>query len=1131
MKKITLLSIVLLIFFTTVYAKNYDVIFSQPNSNEYRLTFQITEWNLSSVQFDGINYQQIVFDHSAVTNQKGWAELPFINTSVQLPAQKNMDLSVIITDYTDYPLDFPLLPSRGSIYRNQDPSTIPYQIAPASLVDRFYPDELAVAEEPYIIRDVRGTTVSVFPFQYNAATKTLRVYTKIEVALTENDEPATNPLLVENPNPIREVRGMYKSIFINYEESRVPLVMAEYGDILVVTTARDETAIQPYIDWKKEKGYNVKKVVVATGTNVKTTIKTEHTANPNLMYVLLVGAWADIKSDTFTATCDGVSSSCPTDPMLGDVTGTATDYRPDIAVGRMSASSAAQVTIQVNKTIQYEKNPNMEAAWYPTFIGIASNEGAGQGDDGEADYTHIQRIYEQRLQPKLNYNVHRRLYQNETGCTKANLISYINSGATTIAYCGHGSSTSFVTTGLNNTDVNGLTNGQKMPFIVSVACAEGAIQKTTCFAEAWLRKDNGGAIATWMATMDQPWQPPMRGQDYFYDILIGGFNYSSYPGQSGLTTEEQRTHWGAIAVNAANLMLSQVNQTDDKNTVRTWTTFGDPSLQLRTKLPDMITSSTNSFTQGNAYTTTITKSGTPMKDALVCISQNGVYHHAFTNTNGVVTIANSFTTGNNIRLVVTAFNTTTIYTMIECVAGGPQLCEKPVEVSGSANGNNATITWNQPVNIDGTLTGYNVYRGDVKIGETLPTEKQYTDAGLTNGTYIYKVSAKYQHCPESELSDGTTVVIFVPQYCEPPVNLTANTFDCGITLYWNTPEHIDGTLLYYEVILNGVAVPEVVTDTTKIFPLPEGTYTFHVRAHYEHCVSALSEGKTVELVCGPQLCEPPCCFYAEVAYKNTAVMAWNDPINQDGNLTGYNIYRNGILLTQTGWLVKVYFDENLPNGTYTYQISAKYEHCPESELSEEKTVVIFIPQLCEMPVNLSGKAEDKDAVISWNLPENVDGVLLGYNIYRDGTQIAETDTLVVGYRDENLDNGTYIYQISAKYEHCPESELTDSVSVTILTEGINGFLSNSINIYPNPASNELHVTSYTLHVTDIEVFDVYGRKVEIPHFVRNDVIPSVAQRNAESRTISISHLPAGVYFVKIYTKENQITIKKLIINN
>ena len=56
-----------------------------------------------------------------------------------------------------------------------------------------------------------------------------------------------------------------------------------------------------------------------------------------------------------------------------------------------------------------------------------------------------------------------------------------------------------------------------------------------------------------MSTINQPWTPPQRGQDYFYDILTGGFNYDTdgISQTTGINTSEQRTHWGSIVVNSS----------------------------------------------------------------------------------------------------------------------------------------------------------------------------------------------------------------------------------------------------------------------------------------------------------------------------------------------------------------------------------------------------------------------------------------------------------------------------------------------------------------------------------------------------------------------------------------------------
>jgi len=839
MKKFILFILTLVFFCTFLYAKKgYDVKFSQPTQSEYQISFELTQWDLQGVRFDGVDFQQIIFGSSAVTIEKGWAELPFVNTSIQLPAQKDVDLNVVFTEYVDIQLNNPLLPSRGTIIRSQDPSTIPYEIDENSLIDAFYPETVSVAESPYIIRDVRGTTVTIYPFQWNAVTMTLRVYSKITVMLTENEQPATNPLLRENPNPIREVRGMYRSIFVNYAEPKIPLVMAEYGDILVITTARDETAIQPYIDWKKEKGYNVEKEVVSTGVNVKSIIQNKYNANNNLMYVLLVGGWPDIKSDLVNF---GFSlGSGPTDPILGDVAGNVNDYRPDISIGRMPGSNAAEITIQVNKTIQYEKNPNMDAEWYSSFIGIGSNDN-GPADDGEKDWLHIQRIYDQRLVPVFDYNVHRRLYENESGCTAANLSNYINTGASTIAYCGHGQANNWVTTGFSNSHINNLTNGQKMPFIVSVACVNGSFHNTqNCFAETWLKKQNGGAVITWMATINQPWAPPMRGQDYFYDILIGGFAYNQ--GQYGLPTDEQRTHWGAIAVNAANLMLSEVNTSDDKATVRTWTTFGDPALQLRTKLPAQLASSMPLITPG-VYVTTITADGTPVEGALVCISQDGVYYSAFTDEDGVVSIENDFTPGEAL-LVVTGFNTTTIYETLQ--VDGELEFPAPINLTYTIeNANHVILSWDAPEGNVLTVQGYNVYRDNEKINiELVRDEMTFKDIVPQNGEYEYEVTALYGSTFESDFSEPVTVII--DGMCIPIANnITLEQIEgANILVSWEAPKYDGLELAGYNLYRGEEQINAEIIPATELSFLdedlePENEYCYVVEVVYNDCEEPL----------------------------------------------------------------------------------------------------------------------------------------------------------------------------------------------------------------------------------------------------------------------------------------------------
>jgi len=717
-----LLSFFLLAGLISVQAKNgFEVKYDKLSASTSQIQFTLGNFDLTQINLNGTDFTRIGFDGNVTTQDKGFAELPFIHASVQLGADKNVSLEITGSEFTDYQLDYPLVPSRGAIYRNQDPSQIPYIIAPQSIVNSFYPGNLTKLTDPFIVKDVRGTTVYVYPFQYNAATQSLRVYSSVTVKLTENNTTTVNPLLVTTHKIYREMEGLYKSVFVNYESPATDLTMGEAGNILVITTARDEAAIQPYIDWKKAKGFLVYKEVVATGTNVKTLIQTKYNENNDILYVQLVGDWADIKCDL------GGGSNAPMDPMLGCVVGS--DNFPDIAIGRFSAATSSEVTVQVNKVINYEKNPTSGGTWYTKAIGVASNQGSGIGDDGEIDYEHINVIYNSKLDP-YTYDGFSTAY--DPSGTAAQVKSYIENGASIINYCGHGSKTSWGTTGFSNTNVNTLVNGDMLPIIFSVACVNGEFHTSgDCFAEAWLKKSGGGAVMTLMSTINQDWTPPMRGEDYFNDMLIGGYDYATNPG-NGISTTEGRTIIGSIVVNGFVLMYTESNGTTDLETIQTWTTFGDPSMQIRCATPATLSLSSNIMLVGTPFATTVTANGSPIEGAMVCLSQNDVYSMAYTDASGNVSVPNNFLPG-DVRLVVTGYNTETIDEVIQCIPpSGPYVVFDNVAVNDA----NGMLDYGETANLNVGLKNVGVSNA-TNVVVTISSEDEFitiTDATENYGT-------------------------------------------------------------------------------------------------------------------------------------------------------------------------------------------------------------------------------------------------------------------------------------------------------------------------------------------------------------------------------------------------------------
>ena len=62
-------------------------------------------------------------------------------------------------------------------------------------------------------------------------------------------------------------------------------------------------------------------------------------------------------------------------------------------------------------------------------------------------------------------------------------------------------------------------------------------------------------------------------------------------------------------------------------------------------------------------------------------------------------------------------------------------------------------------------------------------------------------------------------------------------------------------------------------------------------------------------------------------------------------------------------------------------------------------------------------------------------------------------------------------------------------------------------VYPNPATRELRIENGEWGIENVEIFDIYGRKQK-----------AESKRQKTEWVINISHLPAGVYVLRIDTQ-------------
>jgi len=228
-------------------------------------------------------------------------------------------------------------------------------------------------------------------------------------------------------------------------------------------------------------------------------------------------------------------------------------------------------------------------------------------------------------------------------------VDALNSGRSVITYTGHGSCGAFSTTGFGNYDVSTLANADMLPYVWAVACVNGQFNGYDCLAEAFMRSTdaNGkatGAVATFMSTINQSWDPPMDAQDEFIDLLT-----DQYPG-----TNEKRT-FGGISVNGCMHMNNQYGSAGDEMT-DTWTCFGDPSLAVRTATPSVMNVTHDLFIDAAATSFTVNCN---FNGAMICLSKNNQIVSTKRSFLGMCNLQNisGLVVGDTLDVIATAFNT------------------------------------------------------------------------------------------------------------------------------------------------------------------------------------------------------------------------------------------------------------------------------------------------------------------------------------------------------------------------------------------------------------------------------------------------------------------------------------------
>lgn len=923
------------------FAQNWNTKLISSTENEIVVELNVTGYNSNNVLTP--NGEAVVIKNHKMMQlaQAGEPDVPSVVIPTVIGDNALMDVEVVESQYVDYQ-NIEIAPSKGEFPRSINPEDVPYTYGAMYQQDAFYPAQIAHLNEPYIHRDVRGQNMVVTPYLYNPVTKTLRVYNHMVLKMKNVGVDDRNVFVNRSKSMAvdREFNKAYERRYINYRESMSRYTsIADDGELLIICHDAFMSAMEPFVAWKKQIGRPTTMVGTSvTGNNansIKTYIQSYYAEHPNMTDILLVGDVAQIPGVYISAGSGWDDYSGYGDNQYGQLAGN--DYYNEVIVGRFCCETEAQVINHVNKVLNYERDLDETATWLSVGQGVSKNEGAGSGHNGgEADYVHIDNIRNDLL--NYNYTEVHRDYQGVTGVSSnANTVSqHINAGVSIINYCNHGYETGWGVFSYSNSHVNALTNDNKLPYIISVACLNGKYDYSGgCFAEAWMRATNNsngnptGAIGGMFSYISQPWTPPQDGQDEMVDILVESYNNNI------------RHTMGGVSLNGNMKVLDMGQSNPYKGTYNTWILFGDPTLTLRNAVPAVM-----NVTAASTMSTTATSfavNATNANGALATLTFNGEILGSATINNGSanITFAAPGTAG-TATLTVFGYNKKTYVTTVAVTSGGSTAPTAPNNLTATVvNGKDVVLSWD-PVD---PMTSYTIYRDGSELYNGITTTT-FTITDHPAGTFTYEVSTHYNGL-NSPKSNAVTVTVHTPLLVIAVADPIEIELGESVTLTANV---VGGTGVYTYSWEPAEIIVDAAAATTTATPVIEGEILFIVTVNDGEQTASADVTVTVT---EPQsvVCPTPLNFRGG-NYLNPeefgARLSW-DKAEYEYALDKFEIYRSdsGFDYELIHRIVNTpsitHYELNSPvdkPGLYHYRIIAIYQNGCQSDYSEIEVDVI-----------------------------------------------------------------------------------------------------------------------------------------------------------------------------------------------
>ncbi len=470
-------------------------------SRGIELDIRVPALETEEITEEGELYHKLHIPGCGYLDDLGAPMLPAVSTYLEIPDHVEVSIEELTSDseildgYNIYPAQ-EHLPDTGNITYsfNKDPQ--------AYSKDEFYPKAICSMRKPFILRGHKVLMVTIYPVQFNPLARQIKVYDNIKVRVNFTHARQAKSLSSKTKKlqkyEARAARGpfrtMFKSFVLNYQppatEPRALRSPDTGADYLIITPDEFYNTIVALADHKQQKGLIVR--IVRTSEIPRTTgiagnplaasdmIQYIQSAydnwTPAPTYVLLVG------DTNLIPIHRGIQA--PTDLYYATVDGD--DYFPDIFLGRLPVRTINELSIVVDKIIDYEISlmSDPDALWRNRIL-LAAQKSRYFVTTSEANREFLESI---------GYDCTTVYTGGGYSGTTQDVIDAINAGCFIVNHRNHGEWDGWGHPRFTISDIPSLANtGGQLPVMFSINCLTGRFDKeaTDCFGEALLKAHNG----------------------------------------------------------------------------------------------------------------------------------------------------------------------------------------------------------------------------------------------------------------------------------------------------------------------------------------------------------------------------------------------------------------------------------------------------------------------------------------------------------------------------------------------------------------------------------------------------------------------------------------------------------------